>query len=1073
MDQLVHERVVIQFTLLFVVGILFRSTSAQCPQPCTCNAELAFIYCDNASLTEIPSNLSPLVQHLSLRANNISFLDNNTFQHLPKLQILDLSDNPLTNISSSAFLSESLYHLVLIGCGLEDVQLGALTGLKQLQHLSLAGNNITDLNSLPLNSFTNLHTLDLSYNTLRQVPGDLLSSLLNLTTLELQGNAITALTWNHSALTSHPLRHLNLSHNGLEHMAADSLTILSSLEHLDVRHNSLANMNVKLLGSLGQLSVLWLGANPLAHIPNWAFSNCSNLQHLQASAMPNLTNIPPFAFEGLVALKSLNLSNNPSLEFIHPAAFNPLSSLETLDLSQNHLETLFPHTFQNLTGLKSIALSGNPWSCDCDTKWLHQWVLEANQSGVLEQAQGIQCSYPERLVGTSLVRSSTSNFTCDEPHILNHTEVAWFQIGSQALLDCVVSGTPRPVVTWITPRRLVFRHHRALVDHSQVDPEEEAYHSYHPWHETQVYIHQPVYDQRITILPNGSLYIDYVTRADAGPYTCIAENYLGNDTVMVNFKLKYLIKVTVVESIIVGFGSAFTFFLVTVVIAAIRYVTFWCSAEERNKRKGIREVLETIQDYKSAQFDKLKDYKQAKVEQISAYKSAKLGQLSAFKTAKIDKIRTYKQMTVTNVIFHMQRMREHYTGQVAKIKDNCSKQVEKLQENYCNQMGKFKDYKSYQVDRIRENYQSQVMKIREYGSDQLKRLRDQYKMQQLHIMKLLELLDIGNCMHVIEAECIRTESMIFDPNITFDLEAKPVHICLPYNEESGNSDYLTASSEGEGSVVNMPYILSMEDETITPGQPSTPKPGQSHCQHTANKDLPNVSARVPMLPIFTAHLPKSSQCKANASANPSKPAKHHRKHRTRTHNREGSDASVESDDDHLTKPHPPERRPVKGCQTSRGNMSQKAHHQGQVKCSPQRPADLIQPTTLSHGTLPAHLREMTPGMESISSNTETEYESARESRDQTPEFCEANFLPTLPTPSPPITPAPTHETGGKINGPASTTPSHIAKPSPTHSHDSGEDQYTLSQPDIAVTGPSHHTLVMEGGQHGGDSESTV
>ena len=59
---------------------------------------------------------------------------------------------------------------------------------------------------------------------------------------------------------------------------------------------------------------------------------------------------------------------------------------------------------------------------------------------------------------------------------------------------------------------------------------------------------------------------------------------------------------------------------------------------------------------------------------------------------------------------------------------------------------------------------------------QMARLREQYKLQQQHLLKLLELLEIGNCVTVIEAECTRTESTIFDADIVFDLEAQPIHL---------------------------------------------------------------------------------------------------------------------------------------------------------------------------------------------------------------------------------------------------------------------------------------------------------
>ena len=56
----------------------------------------------------------------------------------------------------------------------------------------------------------------------------------------------------------------------------------------------------------------------------------------------------------------------------------------------------------------------------------------------------------------------------------------------------------------------------------------------------------------------------------------------------------------------------------------------------------------------------------------------------------------------------------------------------------------------------------------------MSKLRDQYKIQQQNLMKLLELLEVGNCLHVIEAECSRTESMIFDSEIVAcELDVQP------------------------------------------------------------------------------------------------------------------------------------------------------------------------------------------------------------------------------------------------------------------------------------------------------------
>jgi hypothetical protein len=118
--------------------------------------------------------------------------------------------------------------------------------------------------------------------------------------------------------------------------------------------------------------------------------------------------------------------------------------------------------------------------------------------------------------------------------------------------------------------------------------------------------------------------------------------------------------------------------------------------------------------------------------------------------------------------------------------------------------GRFKDYRSHHVDRMRENYQAQAVKIRDYGQQQMNRLREQYKTQQQHVLKLVELLDVGSCVSgVIEAECMRAESMIFDADIALDFEAQPARIAeadldLDLDEDnlsnfSDTSRYVSAS----------------------------------------------------------------------------------------------------------------------------------------------------------------------------------------------------------------------------------------------------------------------------------------
>ena len=249
-----------------------------------------------------------------------------------------------------------------------------------------------------------------------------------------------------------------------------------------------------------------------------------------------------------------------------------------------------------------------------------------------------------------------------------------------------------------------------------------------------------------------------------------------------------------------------------VVIGIARYLAYLCSRKERRKRKSIRAVLESIQDYKCAQFDRFSAYRTAKMDQLSAFKSAKIEQLSAFRDARIDRLRTYKQATVASILTHIERMREHYAAQTARIKDNCALQAERLRKRYAARRGRFRNYRSHQVDKMRENYAAQAARIREYGMIQMSRLREQYHTQQQHVLKLVELLDVGSCVSgVIEAECMKAESMIFDADIAFDFEAQPVHA----NESPSGANADAASESSHVSASDSDLSISSEEGSVT------------------------------------------------------------------------------------------------------------------------------------------------------------------------------------------------------------------------------------------------------------------
>lgn len=759
--------------------------------------------CANLTLTSIPEEIPSDVLSIDLSANEIRVIDDVAFYRFTEILNLNVGRNLLSYVSSDSFKRNTkLLRLMLDDNDLDTDFLKAVSTLNSLQELRLARNRITDTDQL--SKISSLLTLDLSENEIDSLSSTILEDLPSLSRLNAASNRLKRCFLN---VTFAPvqLEELNLSSNFIINFSISGL--LPNLRVLDLSGNRLSNVERNWFLSFPLLEVFVVSGNPIAFIPDSAFSPSPYLERIEMNFLRNLTSINDNIFGSSHRLKYLEISHNPPLDSVQWAAFRNLTQLTTLDLSFNALSTLDLEILGSLVMLETLDLNGNPWLCDCQMLEHFSALRDVHTNGSVILSIEFICSNFPLIVDRYVTDLYASNITvgdldCKTPKIYSSARKARHQLGSSAILDCVVMGNPMPQIVWVTNRNVTLRYVNTSDEYditmsSMTSSSMEG---------SRSYFHHYERVSHFFVLKNGSLHIAYVTRKDAGFYRCLALNgTVVVDTIVVEFCLDYeVMSVVAVTSIIVGFLTAAGFFLIAVVIGIVRYFTFVCSEKEKAKRKSIRQVLDAIQDYKSAQIDKLSAYKTAKMDQLSAFKSAKIDQFSAFGHARIGRIRTYKQATVTNVLQHLERMREHYANQTVRIKDNCAQQMDKLRDSYSIQRGKFKDYRSYQAEKIRDNYNAQVLKVREYSVQQMLRLREQYKAQQQNVLKLLELLDIGNCVTVIEAECMHTESVIFDASIVFDFEAHSIHV--PRDSDSNLSDeshYLTAG-ESESSSIDSP-----------------------------------------------------------------------------------------------------------------------------------------------------------------------------------------------------------------------------------------------------------------------------
>ncbi|XP_072914953.1 podocan-like protein 1 [Hemitrygon akajei] len=169
---------------------------------------------DHNQLTEVPINFSTNLRELYLEGNQIQKIPNNivsnssaliylnlhdnqlrnkgigerVFQHLNKLQYLDLGKNVLTVVPKS--LPHSLKKLILQDNRITSIRKDTFSNMSYLEEVYLARNQISLVASGAFRSLPRLRHLDLSHNLLIQVPRQLPLTLLYL---YLHNNRITYL----------------------------------------------------------------------------------------------------------------------------------------------------------------------------------------------------------------------------------------------------------------------------------------------------------------------------------------------------------------------------------------------------------------------------------------------------------------------------------------------------------------------------------------------------------------------------------------------------------------------------------------------------------------------------------------------------------------------------------------------------------------------------------------------------------------------------------------------------------------------------------------------------------------
>ncbi|GAB5371488.1 hypothetical protein AAMO2058_001584100, partial [Amorphochlora amoebiformis] len=189
---------------------------------------------------------------LRLVNNDISTLQPGVFDHLSRLEILDLSFNSIASIPSDVFKA-----------------------CKSLREVCLGNNKIRTLSPRAFEGLSNLKILRLELNQIHSLAKDVFHGLESL-------------------------RYLLLVQNQLQSIDKGTFDDLRSLETLSLWSNKLQRLPVGLFQTLKSLRLLYLNDNQLQSLDKGTFNNLRSLEYLNLLGNPlDYTQIDPTTFDSL------------------------------------------------------------------------------------------------------------------------------------------------------------------------------------------------------------------------------------------------------------------------------------------------------------------------------------------------------------------------------------------------------------------------------------------------------------------------------------------------------------------------------------------------------------------------------------------------------------------------------------------------------------------------------------------------------------------------------------------------------------------------------------------------------
>ncbi|OCT88505.1 hypothetical protein XELAEV_18017132mg [Xenopus laevis] len=356
-----------------------------CPEKCRCEGTV--VDCSNQKISRIPSYLPEYTSDLRLNDNEITVLEaTGIFKKLPNLRKIMLRSNQMSCINNDTF-----------------------TGLSSVRLLSLYDNRITTITPGAFDTLVSLSTINLLSNPF--------NCNCHLAWLGKWLRKKRVVSGNPRCQKPYFLKEIPVQDVAIQDFTCDGNEESSCLPTSRCPEQCTCVESVVRCGNQGlralpknipkDVTELYLEGNHLTSVPK----EISSFKHLTLIDLSNnsISVLSNYTFSNMTQLSTLILSYN-RLRCIPVHAFNGLKALRVLTLHGNDISTVPDGSFSDLTSLSHLALGTNPLYCDCNLRWLSEWV----KAGYKEPGIA-RCSGPEDMADRLLLTTPTQKFQCKGP----------------------------------------------------------------------------------------------------------------------------------------------------------------------------------------------------------------------------------------------------------------------------------------------------------------------------------------------------------------------------------------------------------------------------------------------------------------------------------------------------------------------------------------------------------------------------------------------------------------------------------------------------------------------------------